>query len=279
MSKRRERRGSERGGDAAAGYPEGWEATAEEHLGRLRRAVRRALDGARLARPDLSDRTLSRRLGRHYNHVGKILRGEGKLIVREICELLEKAGTAPSELLLATYPPGGRAELDLKARAPVPGGTALPFVQLDDALRRLAPAYPPEEAVERFRDGLQRRIRGSSHTQKALSLALGMRSARALGQALWGSTALTFDHTFRVLAALGEEPAAFFFEVFDPQEGEVMPGVPLSPLLDRVDRLHRRAVAALAGESEGEISGGKPPWPAGSLPAGAPADADDEGRP
>ena len=276
MGKPSRKERSQEGGAGAAGYPDDWEATAEQHLERLRAAVRKALDGVRLSKPDLSDRTLSRRLGRHYNHVGKMLRGEGKLIVREICELLEKAGAVPSELFLSVYPPGGTAELALRERVPRPQDATLPFAQLDAALRRLAPAYAPAEVADRFREGLQRRIRNSPRTQKELSLALGMRSARALGQALWGSTALTFDHTFRVLAALGEEPAAFFFEVFDPQEGEVMPGVPLGPLLDHVDRLHRKAVATLSAELEEGVNGRQEKELPGRRSAGAPTYGRDE---
>lgn len=231
----------------------GWEAAADEHLSRLREALRRVLAETRSERPELSAGNLSRQLGRHAKYVSKMVTGEGLLRVEEVCELLERAGFPSGEVLQAVFPVGGAAEMRLRAGAGRGRKRdALPLEGLRESLRRVSAQRSPGRVVERCRTALRQRIEVSPSSQRELSRTLGMRSPRALGHALWGDTALTFEHVFRLLAVLDMQPATLFFEIFDPQEGDVAEAMTLPELLDRAHRVQRAAVATLDAKAVSE---------------------------
>lgn len=223
-------------------------ATAEANLLRLRGALKEALREARTSDASLSLRKLSKRIGRNEHYLVKALSGTGKLRVDEICQVLQLVELEPGSFFLLTFPAASKSEA-------LPGvdrgqaNTGLPIEALEASLRRRVCGRSPEHWAMRARESLRHLVRSSAFTQAELSVQLGLGSPRVLSSALQDKTALTFRHIFLVLAALGVEPARFLFEVFDPDEGEVMEELSVNELLSHRDTLLRAVVDALLDDN------------------------------
>ena len=75
-----------------------------------------------------------------------------------------------------------------------------------------------DETVDRLREELRLRVRGSDVTQRAIEAANGF-TRGYLSQVLQGHVTLTARHVFGILFALGIEPGTFFRRFFgDPHE-------------------------------------------------------------
>lgn len=197
--------------------------------------LRAALHDA-VQRSPFSAREVSRRLGRHPGYLGRVLNGRLELKVRETAELLALLGIEAEEFLEAVYPlGGGDAEVARRRRAAqderVAGTSTREVARMLDRRSPLAPA----ELTAKARRLLRRMIRAGGTTQRALSLRLGL-SRDALGQALRGSTQLSFRHLFGCLEGLGVEPGRFFAEIAGPDDRDVVASLRWRRRLDLAER-------------------------------------------
>lgn len=228
---------------------------AEARLTSVRQALQAAIRETQKRRPDLTLQALSRALRRSPNYWPRALRGAGKLRFVEVCKVLEVLGLDPGVFFLATFRPE-LAEPGRPAGSPSPSGPSVPRLRLEALeapMRQAARRHSPEHWESRCRKLLSREISASGRTQRQLGEELNPRTPEALSRVLWGDTSLTLRHVFLVLEALGVEPESFFFEVFAPGEGEVLPGLDIPALLVKLDPLHRAVVEA-QGDGKGPES-------------------------
>ena len=220
-----------------------------ENLERLRAALREAI-----RRSGRTQKAVSEELGRHPTYLGRLLRGQGRLRVEEVCHLLARLDVRPYELFFPAFPLGGLSEARLqRMQAEVREPTRYPSLagltnrELTNWAAWEMDGENPSSVALALQAGelLRDLIRRKGTTQTRVAPALGL-SARALGKALAGHTELTFEVVFGVLDEIGITPGRFVLEWLSPDEGSVVDRMRWLELLDQAEERRQVSVEALA---------------------------------
>lgn len=219
-----------------------------ESLERLRAALRDAI-----RRSGTTQKAVSEQLDRHPTYVGRLLGGQARLRVEEVCHLLALLDVRPYELFFPAFPLGGVTEARLQRMQPqvreptrYPSLAGLENRDLTDWAAWETGGENPSSVALALQAGelLRDLIRRKGTTQTRVAPALGL-SPRALGKALAGHTELTFEVAFGVLEAIGVTPGRFVLEWLTPEAGSVVDRMRWLELLDQAEERRQVGVRAL----------------------------------
>lgn len=224
---------------------------------------------------------MSDRLGRHEQYLSRAFRGVSPLKLTIVIEILKALQVEPDRFFEDLYPFGGEGMAQVK-RHPAPGYR--PDEQLRLEKRKLRTArgdlpWTPKGLTVKAGRVLRGMLKRRSLSQREVSRWLGF-GETALGQALRGYSALTFEHIFGTLAACGAPPGRFVKELFGPPDKSLLGHLQWLRALDHAERLVTGMMSAYAvrrgllGTTEAPpLKPSLVPAPQGSSPAGFAPDA------
>ncbi len=189
---------------------------------------------------------MSRRLGRHDQYLSRAFRGVTPLKLEIAFAILKALKVEPDHFFEDLYPFGGEGMAQIRRNPP--------------------PGYRPQEALRaqkrRLREERGERWTPKSLTAKAGRVLRGMLKRRrlrqaevsrwlgfgptALGQALRGYSAVSFEHVFGTLAACGAPPGRFVKELFGPPDKTLLGHLRWLRALDHAERLVTGMMSAYA---------------------------------
>lgn len=215
----------------------------------------------------ISARQVSHELGQHPAFLSRALSGLRPLRVEIVFELLAKLTVSPFEFFRVVYPFGGNPLPATGApELEVPGVKSMEELAREVFRRR--GVLSPTEYRLRLGEWLRAEIPQHDLSIREVSRRLGL-GPTALGQALRGSSQLTFFHVLGTLRALGAHPGRPFLALFLPdledpiarmEREEVLRALEKVAAVGARELLKKRAAKARPATPQGGPSG-DPPTP------------------
>ncbi len=178
----------------------------------------------------------SRKVGRYPAYFSRALAGRYDLKVEDTFKLLAYLKVDTKDFLTLLFPFGGAGAAALARNPPADYEED---AQLRETVRKQRDRrgelrLTPAQRRGRVASLLKTLLRRKKVSQRAASLALGM-GASALGQALRGSSKLTWRHVFGVLDACRVTPGRFVMELFGPDDEDLLAGLRWTWYLDEIE--------------------------------------------
>lgn len=178
----------------------------------------------------------SRKIGRYPAYLSRAFAGRHDLKVEDTFKLLSLLKLDAKDFLQLLFPFGGAGAAALVKNPP-------PSFEADTDLRELAGKrrqqrgelhISPAKRRQRAQGVLKAVLRRKKVSQRQASLHLEM-GPSALGQALRGSSKLTWRHVFGVLEACEVTTGRFVMELFGPDDDDLLESLRWSWYLDEIE--------------------------------------------